>query len=88
MTSLSLTDCIYIGFFFVLVTHCILAIRLQRITHHLEWVQEQAHPIKHDRQWVSEKISLAHEHLNQLKSEVKGYDERISKLRDQQKLKM
>lgn len=85
--GLTMTECIYIGFFFVLVTHCILALRLQHITHHLEWVKHQTQPpadVKQDQEWVSNKINLAHQRLDLLKSEIKGYDERIARLRNQQ----
>jgi hypothetical protein len=81
--SPKLTDFIYIGFFLVIFTHCVLALRLNRITHRLEIVQINNKPYKPagDSKWINHKMNNVHLRLDQLKGEVQDYDQRILKLK-------
>lgn len=81
--SPKLTDFIYIGFFLVVLTHCVLALRLNRITQRLEIVQHNNKPYKpaSDSKWLNHKMNGIHHRLDQLKGEVQDYDQRILKLK-------
>lgn len=81
--SPKLTDFIYVGFFLVILTHCVLALRLHRITHRLEVVQynnKQFEP-QSDSKWLNHKMNNVHQRLEQLRGEVQNYDQRILKLK-------
>ncbi|GAN03068.1 hypothetical protein MAM1_0033d02519 [Mucor ambiguus] len=81
--SPKLTDFIYVGFFLTILTHCVLALRLHRITHRLEVVQHNSRPFKpqSDSQWLNHKMNNVHHRLDQLRGEVQDFDQRISKLK-------
>ncbi|KAK4515523.1 carboxy methyl transferase for protein phosphatase 2A [Mucor velutinosus] len=81
--SPKLKDFIYIGFFLVVLTHCVLALRLHRITHRLEQVQRNSKPLKpqSDSKWLNYKMNNVHHRLDQLKGEVQDFDQRILKLK-------
>ncbi|CAO0802577.1 unnamed protein product [Mucor circinelloides] len=81
--SPKLADVIYVGFFLVILTHCVLALRLHRITHHLETVQHNSKPFKpqSDSKWLNHKMNNVHQRLDQLRGEVQDYDQRILKLK-------
>ncbi|KAI7895289.1 uncharacterized protein EV154DRAFT_536144 [Mucor mucedo] len=83
--STRLIGFVYFGFFLVLVTHCLLALRLKRITNTLDLVQQQKHLTTHtDSQWIDNKMNRVNQHLNQLKEEVQDYHQRIQKLHNVQ----
>lgn len=87
--STHLIGLVYFGFFMVLVTHCVLALRLKRITHTLELVQQnkQHHPQTNEireSQWINSKINRVHQRLDQLKDEVQYYNQRITNLNNVQ----
>ncbi|KAF1798544.1 hypothetical protein FB192DRAFT_1288509 [Mucor lusitanicus] len=81
--SPKLTDFIYVGFFLVLLTHCVLALRLHRITHRLEVVQHSSKTFKpqSDSKWLNHKMNNVHHRLDQLRGEVQDFDQRILKLK-------
>lgn len=81
--SPKLADFIYVGFFLVILTHCVLALRLHRITHHLETVQHNSKPFKpqSDSKWLNHKMNNVHQRLDQLRGEVQDYDQRILRLK-------
>ncbi len=90
--SIRLVNLIYFGFFLVLVTHCLLALRLKRITQHLEAVQQQKH-VQHqelhpkdtrDTQWINQRMDHVQQRLNQLKGEAHDFDKRILKMQSVQ----
>lgn len=88
--SIRLVHFIYIGFFFVLLTHCVLALRLQRITHHLDLVQQrkkngfsqQQEKEVRDAQWITQKMDRVSYTLSQLQGQVQDYDQRILKMKN------
>lgn len=71
---------VYICFFLVLLTHCIMALRLRNIAHHLEFAQQQKQPQHKDTFWVDHNVDRIHHRLNQLQSETYEYQQRIKKL--------
>ena len=86
MSSLHLLNIVSIGLFVVLLTHCLLALRLKRITHHLESVQQQQYYSEDtkDVQWMNARMQLAQQQLSQLQSEANDFDQRLSKLKNVQ----
>ncbi|KAL9558530.1 hypothetical protein MBANPS3_000866 [Mucor bainieri] len=81
--SPKLTDFIYVGFFLVILTHCVLALRLHRITHRLEVVQHNTKPLKpqSESRWLNHKMNSVHHRLDQLRGEVQDFDQRILKFK-------
>jgi hypothetical protein len=89
-------DMVYITFCIVLLTHCVLALRLQRITHHLDLVQQSryhqqsstanSHSSSNDMQWIHQQMNQMHQKLDLLKDEAQGYDQRIIHLKQQEQL--
>lgn len=75
---------VYFGFFMVLVTHCLLALRLKRITNTLDLVQQQKHTTHSESQWIHSKMNRVNQRLDQLKDEVQDYHQRIKKLNNVQ----
>ncbi|KAI8075517.1 hypothetical protein BDF21DRAFT_343506 [Thamnidium elegans] len=69
---------IYICFFLILLTHCIMALRLKNITHHLALVQQK--PQHKDIHWVDQNMDRIHHQLNQIQGETQEYHQRIKKL--------
>lgn len=85
--STRLISLVYFGFFLVLLTHCILALRLKRITNTLEMVQQNKQRPNHDvreTQWITNKIHRVSQRLDVLKDEVQDYHQRISSLKNLQ----
>lgn len=89
-------DLVYIVFCIVLLTHCVLALRLQRITHRLDLVQQSrshqqgdagtSQTNGNDMQWIHQQMSRMHHSLDQLKDETQGYNQRINNLNKQNQL--
>lgn len=91
-----LLDLVYITFCIVLLTHCVLALRLQRITHRLDLVQQSKSRQQvsvgtpqsnaKDMQWIHQQMNLMNHRLDQLKGEAQEYDQRIIALNQQNQL--
>ncbi|GAA5794882.1 hypothetical protein HPULCUR_000230 [Helicostylum pulchrum] len=69
---------VYICFFLILLTHCIMALRLKNITHHLALVPHK--PQYKDLHWVDQNMDRVHHQLNQIQGETQEYHQRIQKL--------
>lgn len=90
--SIRLSNIIYVAVFLVLLTHCLLAFRLKRITQHLEMVQQQKELHEHhyspkdtrDTLWINQKIGHVQQRLDKLKGEALDFDKRILKMKNVQ----
>lgn len=86
--SIRLSNIIYVAVFLVLLTHCLLAFRLKRITQHLEVVQQQkeSHHSQHDNirdtLWLNQRIDHVQQRLAKLKGEALDFDKRILKMKN------
>jgi hypothetical protein len=78
--SLNWSYCVYTFFIIAALTHCLLAIRLQRITKHLELVQQLKHTPT-ESHWINHKMYTLQQKLDKLKGEVQSYDQRILNLK-------
>jgi hypothetical protein len=84
--SIRLIHFICMGFFFVILTHCVLALRLQRITRRLDIVQQQK-SLQQDKDirdalWISAKMDRVSSSLNQIHGQVQDYDQRIKNMKN------
>ncbi|KAI8890673.1 hypothetical protein K501DRAFT_236245 [Backusella circina FSU 941] len=78
--SLNWSYCVYTFFIIAAFTHCLLAIRLQRITKHLEFVQHLKNTPT-ESHWINHKMYTLQQKLDKLKGEVQSYDQRILNLK-------
>ncbi|KAI9487240.1 MAG: hypothetical protein EXX96DRAFT_552337 [Benjaminiella poitrasii] len=91
ISSIKLINFIYATLFLVLMTHCLLALRLQRITQYLEVVQRHQSRLPYasdhnamikNPQWINQGMETVCEHLSQLKDKVQDYNQRVSQLKN------
>ncbi|KAI8342877.1 hypothetical protein EDC96DRAFT_449583 [Choanephora cucurbitarum] len=73
------TYLIYAGIFFVLLAHCMLAIRMQHISDHLKALHDQTTVVQ-DNRLMESKMKQTQQRLDELRHEAQDFDKRLSRL--------